>query len=126
MLNHINKMYKFKNNHNPNKLLLIPIFSLLLMSLLGLLFYPRYRITAYDNSKIIAKNKPALSNKPEPSNNTLSAEKNKNIKYEENTLFRKYTINFNNIVNKSQLIDLCDSININFNNSDIDSSTLKD
>lgn len=119
-------MYKFKNNHNPNKSLLIPIFSLLLMSLLGLLFYPRYRITAYDNSKIIAKNKPALSNKPEPSNNTLSAEKNKNIKYEENTLFRKYTINFNNIVNKSQLIDLGDSININFNNSDIDSSILKD
>ena len=120
-------MYKFKKlNHKPNKSLLIPIFSVLVMTLLELLFYPQYKIIAYDNSKIIARKTPVLSNKSTPSNNAPLIEKNKNIKYEENTLFRKYTINFNNTVNKSQWLDSDDRINIYFNKSDIDSSNLKD
>ena len=116
----INKMYKFKkNNRKPNKSLLIAIISVLLMSLLSLLFYPRHKITIDNNSKIIAINMPA------PSNNTLSVEKSKTIQYEENIFFRKYTINFNTTVNKSQWLDSSDRVDIYFKNSDIANSNLK-
>ena len=93
--------------------------SILLMSLLGLLFYPLQKISAYNNSKITAINEVAAAN------NTMSVEKNTNIKYEENTLFRKYTINFNNTVNESRWFDSGDVVNIYLKKSEIVNSNLK-
>ena len=112
MLKNINARYEI-NEFNPiirkhNKRLLIPVLSFLsflVMSLLGLSYYSQQKIIAYDNSKIIASKKLAASNK-------LLVEKNKNIELEENTLFRKYTINFNNIIDKSQFLDSGDRIDI--------------
>lgn len=111
------KMIRIKKNYV--KFYKILLISVLLVSLSALLFYPRHTITAYNNSKITAVNELASNN------NILSVGKNMNIEYKENTLFRKYTINFNNTVNESQWIDLGDKVNIYLKKSEVVNSNLK-
>ncbi len=59
------------------------------------------------------------------SNNTaLASDKNGSIEFEENTLFKKYTINFNTSVSSTHWSDSGDTVNVNFNSGDITNPAL--